>query len=135
MTSLLRHVDSTPEIRESVANFNKSAQSNRARSVNILRQTTYWIFDEGTAYFGPSKFSGFSNMTFPTYDSALHGEWSGDRFDGHTARTAVESVTGLSFAADPSLTHKLVKWGENLFGPGAFDGVDESKWRFLRLPV
>src|SRR5689334_9309077 len=111
MSRPLRHVSSIPEIRVSVATFNESARSYHGRGQSIVRQTKYWVFDMDAAWFGPSKFVGFSNMTFARYESALRRELSGDRFHGNAARTAVESVAGLRFAADPSLADGLVAWG------------------------
>lgn len=131
--STLRYVSDISEIRKCLVSFNTSAQSNQGRSRKILRQTTYWVFDEQTKKFGPSKFIGFSNMTIRSYDAATKGNWAGNRFDGHATRVAIENVTGLTFRPDPSLTHRLVKWGERLLMPGALDGIDDSKWRFLRI--
>jgi hypothetical protein len=133
MTPLLRFVANVGELRECVAAFNSSTKTNRDRSLNMLRQTSYWVFDENTQSFGPSKFVGFSKMTFEEYESAVKGDWSGDRFDGHATRTVIEHITGVPFANNPSLAHELIRWGEQLFGAGALNGVDESKWCFLTI--
>jgi hypothetical protein len=37
------------------------------------------------------------------------------------------------FATDDQLSAALTKWGERLFGPDVFAGVDNEKWQFLRL--
>ena len=133
MIPTLRYVSNISEIHKSLTTFNTSARSNHTRSLNILRQTTYWVFDEQTKSFGPSKFTGFFNMTMRTYDAAAKGNWAGNRFDGYATRSAIENVTGQAFRPDPSLSHRLEKWGDRLLGPGALDGLDDSKWRFLRI--
>jgi hypothetical protein len=130
---LIRHVTSIPEIRCCIATFNDSAKLHIDRVLKILRQTRYWVFDESSKIFGPSKFVGLSDMTFGAYEAAIHGDWSGDRFDGHFTRRAIENASGFVFASAPGLTHELVRWGEHLIRPGVFVGVDESKWAFLKI--
>lgn len=133
VTSVLQYVANVQEIRQSIVTFNASAQKNRGRGLNLLRQTSYWVFDGNTQCFGPAKFIGLAEITFEAYEAAIQGDWSGDRFDGYHTRVAIEHVTGLSFSPSELLAHELVKWGERLFGPGAFDGIEESKWCFVRI--
>ncbi len=129
----LRYVGNTSEIRNSLANFNRTARSNPNRSLNLIRQTKYWVFDEASTSFGPAKFVGFSIMSLRKYDASVKGDRSGDRFDGYATRSAIENVTSLRFRRDLSLNHRLVNWADSLLGPGVLDGIDDSKWRFLRI--
>ena len=101
--------------------------------MNILSQTTYWVYDEEHDRFGPSQFLGYAGMDFGLYDAALRGEVTGAKFDGHIARRAIEESTGQLFAADDQLSTALTTWGERLFGPDVLDSVDHAKWQFLRL--
>lgn len=121
------------DIREAIATFNLWAASATDRSSALLRQTTYWVFDPTTNVFGPSKFVGYRNMTFSLYEQALRKRSDGRRFDGTTARLAIEKATGKTFANTTGLATQLLAWGARLHGPRIFDGVDQEKWFFLAV--
>lgn len=124
----------TPEqVRQSLARFNAEATNFPARALSLLRQTTYWVYDDDTERFGPAKYVGFADMSFTRYEEAVKGRYTGASFDGFTTRRAIESAVVTSFSPDEQLSSNLEVWGESLFGPGVFDGVDQSKWAFVRL--
>lgn len=135
ITNELMRVKSRAEIKESIYQFNAGAQSFPERARNLLRQTTYWIFDEEDTVFGPSKFVGFANMNFPRYEQALGGHTSGDEFDGHVTKTAIEVLfePPWHFRVDSTRHEALMDWGESLLGPHVFEGVDQTKWQFLTM--
>lgn len=129
----LERVTDKRGIRENVRRFNQDARGNAERSLNIIRQTTYWVCDEDAGTFAPSKFVGYSRMTFDRYDRALAGQCTGATFDGGVAKETIEGVLG-AYGENPSMAGSLVKWVERTFGPAALTNVDQSKWRFVSLP-
>jgi len=82
VTVLLEYVSNAAEIAHCITTFNETALQNRDRALRLMRQTSYWVIDSPTKVFAPSKFIGFSKMTFDKYESAVPGDWSGERFDG-----------------------------------------------------
>src|SRR5579859_509337 len=83
MTASLEYASNTAEIADCIITFNETAPQHRDRALKVMRQTSYWVIDGSTRFFAPSKFVGFSSMTFDRYESAVQGDWSGERFDGH----------------------------------------------------
>jgi serine/threonine protein kinase len=120
------------EISGSLRTFNGQAKANAARAMKILRQTSYWVYDQGQDAFGPSKFVGYAGMDFAAYEKATSGEALGDRFDGYASRTAITEALGSDFTESPNLVPRLTGWGEGLLHqPGLFAGIDQGKWRFV----
>jgi len=130
----LQLVGTADEIRENVRRFTRGLPSSLKRAKNLVGQTTYWVFDEDEAHFAPSKFVGFRNMSFGQYESALQGRSTGAKFDGAVSRTAIENVLG-SYVEAQDLTERLSQWCVDQFGRLVLDGVETSKWRFVRLPT
>lgn len=133
MNASLEYVSNTAGIADCITTFNETAPQNRERALKVMRQTSYWVLDSCTRLFAPSKFVGFSKMTFDTYESAVRGDCSGERFDGHATRSAIEAVTHTAFQPESFLDHELVKWAERLLGAGVLSGLDESRWKFLEI--
>lgn len=133
-TSRLIVATTSEQVRRNIATFNAEANQASARAVSILHQTSYWVFDEESGLFGPSKFVGYSGMNFQLYERALHEETSGARFDGNVARLAAEAALDNSYTPSQDLENRLDAWANRLLGPGVFEGIDRSKWMFLRLP-
>ncbi len=124
-------------IRANIRNFNREAKasSNDCRACRLLTKTTYWLYDEATDAFGPSKFVGFSSMTFECYDYWVEkAKTRKGKFLGGDTRKANEKTLGTNFAPNPSLAKKLVKWGEKLFVAGIFERTCQDKWRFIEIP-
>jgi hypothetical protein len=71
------------------------------------------------------------DMTFPLR-LALNGMVRGEHFDGVRTHRALEKHLG-AFARDLDLSAHLEAWANELLGPDVFDGVDRTKWRFVRL--
>jgi hypothetical protein len=105
------------------------------RAVRLLRETIYWVYDPATESFGPSKFVGFTEMSFDRYLRALEGDSEGARFDGGVTQLAISSALGTSYREDETLRARLESWGVQRFGPDAFGGADREKWRFVSLPA
>jgi len=122
-------------VREGVRRFNEEAGRHRERCRSVLRTTSYWVFDAGSAAFGPSKFVGFAGMTFELYERFASSEPTGSGFDGHRTREAIERAMTAPYAADESLSAALDQWATSLLGRGALAGVDRSKWAFVVLPA
>jgi len=54
------------EIRANIRYFNREStgsSDNSSRARKLLTGTSYWLYDEATDAFGPSKFVGFNSMT------------------------------------------------------------------------
>jgi len=130
----LRLIESLPELRDNVARFNRDASAWIDLSRQLVRQTTYWVFDSDERLFGPSKFVGFKSMIFPTYKAGMAGETDGEKFDGFSTRTAIEQAVGQSFELSEGASRELRAWEELLFGTNIFEGIDQLKWRFLSMP-
>jgi hypothetical protein len=130
-----KQADGINEIRSNIARFNQKANvtSNEYRARDLLRRTRYWVYDEATDIFGPSKFVGFKLMTFECYDASVATKDTG-KFNGTRTRKAIESTLRSRFVQVPGLYEKLTIWAENLLGEGVFDGVCASKWRFIQIP-
>jgi hypothetical protein len=129
----LRLVASSEEICANVSAFHTEARSAPNRAQSLLRQTTYWVCDRVKGAFGPAKFVGFAGMSLDRYAEANAGRLTGDVFDGHRTRTAIERVLGCDFAPSRERADDLVRWGEALFGKGAFGNADRTKWSFVTL--
>jgi len=134
-----KQYDGINEIRANIRYFNREATAscnNSSRAHNLLSTTRYWLYDEATDAFGPSKFVGFKSMTFQRYNCWLTktNKTSPGKFLGGATRIANEKTLGTNFAPNPSLAKKLVEWGEKLFVAGIFKGTCQDKWRFIKIP-
>lgn len=130
---ILERVSTTQQLHENIRRFNRDAATNSERTVSLLRQTMYWVYDEDEGWFGPSKFVGFRNMSFGKYDACNAGQSTGAKFDGGVTRSAIEGILG-EFRPDDALATILVDWFSRMASPNALAGIDRSKWRFVRLP-
>lgn len=130
-----RQHDGMNEIRSNIGYFNQEAKvsSNNDRVCNLLKTTTYWLYDAETNVFGPSKFVSFKSMTFQCYEYWVTKgrNW---KFDGTVARKANERTLGKNFAPDQNLSKRLLAWGEKLSNSDIFKGINQSKWRFIEIP-
>jgi 5-methylcytosine-specific restriction enzyme A len=133
MPHTLELVNSASDIKTSLQTFNTDALAHRDRVKNILATIRYWVHSENS--FGPAKFVGFRDMDFDTYETALSGEQSGDDFDGHRTRVAIEETLGVEFVRRPELDSMLEEWAAGLVGEAAFGGANRSKWMFVELPA
>ena len=118
------------EIRANISYFNQEAKvsSNNYRARNLLRTTTYWLYDEETNGFGPSKFVGFKSMTFECYDYWVEkAKTRKGKFTGGTAREANEEVLGEEFSSNSDFSKKLLEWGEKLLVAGIFKRTCQDK--------
>jgi len=127
------------EIRANIRSFYREATAscnNSSRAHNLLSTTRYWLYDEATDAFGPSKFVGFKSMTFECYNYWVDktNKTRPGKFLGGDTRKANEKTLGKNFAPNPSLAKKLVEWGEQLFVAGIFKGTCQDKWRFIKIP-
>lgn len=125
------------EIRANIRNFNREAKtsSNNYRARNLLRVTTYWLYDEETDAFGPSKFVGFRSMTFECYDYWVEkAKTRKGKFLGGDTRRANEELLDEKFFRNPDISKKLLAWGQNLFDADIFQGTCQNKWRFIKIP-
>jgi hypothetical protein len=125
-------VKESEQIRQSLTAFNAEPENFLDLARSLLRNTTYWVYDD-TQRFGPAKFVGFVGMSFANYQKARNHWNTGHPFNGNRTRRAIESALGAGFASDENLPTKLQEWGESILGPGVFDGVNKSKWKFVQL--
>jgi hypothetical protein len=133
----LNFVDKQSEIRSNIARFNQEANvpSNEYRARDLLRRTRYWVYDEATDAFGPSKFVGFASMTFECYDHWVErAKTHKGKFLGEDTRRANENALAEKFASNVNLSKKLLEWGEKLFDADIFRKVYQRKWRFIKIP-
>lgn len=125
--------ESAAEIRENLERFNLESPNFRARTVQLLKQAQYWVYDEDPDLFCPSKFAAYTGMDFQGYERAVSGGAMDVCFDGNAARIRIERVLQSKFALDDSLALRLSDWGERLTGAEVFAGVDSGKWKFVWL--
>ncbi len=129
----LATVDDSRQVEASHRNFIKGLLKAKTRAVSLVRRTWYWVYDPGTRTFSPSKFSGYVGMDFARYDAAREGESEGAKFDGWISQNAIAKVLG-DYEPDANLARELEAWAQAVLGPGALEGIEPGKWRFVRLP-
>jgi hypothetical protein len=130
MATALRLATTTEEIRASVQRYNDEAKTwTYARQ--LARATVYWVCDEKTGAFGPSKFAAFAGITAAGYDDARKHDATGAYFDGGATRRAIERVVGETYQGSEGMAERLVRWGDGVFGEGVFAGIERGRWRFV----
>ncbi len=127
-------VENPDDVRGSVRAFAREAASNEDLARDLLRQAIYWVFDPDTGAFGPGKFVGFKEMTYQRYARGRMLVLEGAPFHGGVTRKAIERALGATFQDDPMMRNTLVDWGNRLLEGDVFQGIAETKWRFLSLP-
>jgi hypothetical protein len=131
--SNLIFAESAFAIRDNVARFNSAFDQYAERTLSVIRQSQYWVYSEDTGMFAPSKFSAYEGMNFPLYEKAVAGKTGPAHFHGTSARERIEEILKEKFKEDDLLSEQLIEWADSLVGPGVISGVEEGKWRFLRL--
>lgn len=133
-----KHHNGINEIRANIRYFSREATAspkNYSRARKLLTGTTYWLYDEATDAFGPSKFVGFKSMTFECYNYWVsRAKTRKGKFLGGDTRKANENTLAKKFAPNQNLSKKLLLWGEKLFDSDIFERIDQSKWRFIKIP-
>lgn len=126
------------EIRANIRYFNREAtgsSDNSSRARKLMTGTSYWLYDEATDAFGPSKFVGFNSMTFECYDYWVEkAKTRKGKFLGGDTRRANEELLDEKFFRNPDISKKLLAWGQNLFDADIFQGTCQNKWRFIKIP-
>jgi hypothetical protein len=97
-TIQLKFVSTARDLADSMREFNENALASRNLAGALFRATTFWVFDLENDEFGPSKFVGFSGMTFATYEIAKRERPS--VFDGTSTKSAICQALKLSFTPD-----------------------------------
>lgn len=132
MATALRLATTTDEIRASLQRFNDEAKTwEYARQ--LARATLYWVHDEKTGLFGPSKFVAFAGITPAGYDEARKHNATGAYFDGGATRRAIEKVVGELYQSSDATAGRLVAWGNGVLGDGVFGGVEAGRWKFVGI--
>jgi hypothetical protein len=126
-------VTTSDQVRQSLTRFNAEARRVPARARKLLSKTEHWVYDDDSENFGPAKFVGFADMSFAKYEEAIKHNRKRAPFTPSATRGAIKSALVTSFSSNEQLRSKLEGWGKSLLGSGAFDGVDQSKWTFVRL--
>ncbi len=127
-------VEDPREIASSHRAFIRDLSGAKNLAVDLVRRSRYWIYDLATRTLSPCKFSGYAGMDFTRYDAARKGDSSGDKFDGGVTQRAIAQILG-DYQADRDLAHELEHWAQATFGEDVLEGIDTSKWRFVRLPT
>jgi hypothetical protein len=126
------------EILANINYFNRQATAssdNYNRACKLLKGTTYWLYDEATDAFGPSKFVGFKSMSFECYSYWVErAKTRKGKFLGGTTRKANENTLAKKFTPNHNLSKKLLSWGEKLFNSDIFKRINQRKWRFIEIP-
>jgi hypothetical protein len=132
MMNLLRFVSTPQDVWRSLLEFNAGIREDKSLAWQLLRQTSYWVYEPSKQLFGPSKFVGFVDMNFRRYRQCRQGGFSG-YFDGHDTRNAIAAALGGSYSPSLELSGELANWGEARLGTGCFNGIKSDKWRFVVL--
>jgi hypothetical protein len=127
-------VESPHDIKRNLEIFNRDAIKYQDRAYNLMRQTIYWVKDNDSGMFAPSKFIGFQSMDFDDYELATKKKYTGVEFNGTITRRCIEKIIDSKYVEDFSLLDELIAWGETLFVIGVFTGLNQLKWKFIRLP-
>ena len=123
-------------IHENLRSFVRELKEGPDDSVELLSQSSYFVYDTVSGQFVPNKWSAFRGMTGETY-LALKRLQSEERdrrgFNGGRARQIVENVLGSPYSPDPDLSRKL----EDLWRELSHTDTkrDWSSTRFLTLPT
>lgn len=125
----LHKVTTVDQVRENCRRFAQGTGANPDRARKISTATLYWVYDAEAGTFGPGKFVGFADMTFPKYEAANSKRAVSGAFHGHIARSAVSGVLE-EFSQATLLTQRLIEF----LTPDVCDSIDTSKWRFVTLP-
>ena len=128
----LELVDNVLEVRQNIRRFHRDLPANHERALQLVIQTSYWVYDPESDSFGPSKFVGFKRMSFADYIRADNNLSTGHRFDGHATQRAIAAVAG-EYQASPQLASQLQGWLASTFGREAVSGINPDKWVFVDL--
>jgi len=132
-TASMLVVEDRRDIEESFNTFITGVKDHRKLTRDLLSRCEHWVYDPVNDTFAPSKFVGFKEMDFPTYQEARDKDHTGERkFCAIKARDAIENILGsYNRDRDPELTDKFFAWGESLFGPNGFNNGKELKFAQL----
>ena len=123
-------------IRRNVESFIQALEERPDDFVELLVQSTYFVYDPASDVFVPNKWCAFRGMTGETY-LALRKLQSEERdkrgFDGGRASRIVEGVLGAKYDEDPDLSPKLASLYSSL--SAAPTSRDWSSARFITLPL
>ena len=131
---ILVKVKSPQDVLKNIKTFNDNCSKFSDRAENIIRKTIYWVFEPKEKTFCPSKFAGYMDMSFSTYEEALKENYSGVKFDGNVTKIAIEKALDKKYSSNKRLVNLLSQWGNNYFGTDIFSGIDISGWKFIKLP-
>ncbi len=135
MPSVLTFVESPADVAGSVRSFSADWRVHQRRFRTLLVTTSYWVHDPATGEFGPSKFVGFREMSYSTYEQHFPESDEPGRFQGQRTHEAIKRALGGTFRRNRSLADRLREWGQERLGDGAFIGTDSAKWKFIKLPA
>jgi hypothetical protein len=134
----LRFVETAQEIRKSLNNFNREAYEHYDYALRLVQvYIRLWIYDPLSNTFGPNKFVGFKNMTFPKYQTAGNlrdGRLDHGRFNGRRTHKAIRKALRVDYKADREHWEVLENWADRLFRTSSvLEYRDHSLWKFIQL--
>src|ERR1035441_9715735 len=91
----LAFAESMAELRENLDRFNAASNVHLDRALSLISQSQYWVYDDASDQFAPSKFSAYANMSFARYEKAVAGDRGGAHFDGSAAQKQIQKVLRL----------------------------------------
>jgi 5-methylcytosine-specific restriction protein A len=132
----LHLVQNAGEVEQSLTTFTATARAHIDTTRGLFTSTDYWVHDPRSGGFGPAKFVGLAEMTFPRYEHFQELQRQGQKphiFDGYRTQTAIGRALQTDFMPDAELSQRLRSWGELLIGSGAFGGATGGGWKFVTL--
>ena len=122
-------------LRRNIKKFNIMAQSNPTLCRELIRQSSYFVFDPIEKLYGPSKFIAWTGITENLY---LQGRKKGERlakrrFCGNLTRTHIEKLLNKDFMPKMSENRYFVRWAEDVLGKDILKNISPNKWNFLGL--
>jgi hypothetical protein len=134
----MRRFSTTPDqVRASGRAWVESIEEDPSLARELIRRTRYWVEDDLSDDFYPSKWVGFADMTAARYHTARRAPRDGAWFNGTAARRAVERSIETPFVlstVDSPVADRLRLWTTARLS-GVLDGISSTKWAFVRLPA
>lgn len=122
-------------LRRSIAQFHAMAQNNQDLAIDLIRKSSYFVFDPEQQCYGASKFVAWTGMNEDLYQKARKKEirLPEKKFCGNATRKHIEDLLEKKYIPVQREHQYLIQWAESLFGKGILKGIMQEKWKFLSI--
>jgi hypothetical protein len=122
-------------LRSSIAQFQTMAENNPSLARELIRQSSYFVYDPIQQQYGPSKFIAWTGINEALYLKARESKegLAGTRFCGHITREHISTMLGRPYIPVPQENPFFIQWAENLLGADVLKGINPNNWKFLSI--